>query len=266
MPKFSPRVFSDEQIWDIVNFVSSTLIPSAQPKSQNPIHAKKVAGEISDDPNAPVWKDAQASYISLGCQLEAKPKSYFPTVRNLTVRAAHNSKEIALYIHWDDPSLDPTLKKFTAVEESPPPPLPDHFKGLEPDEPHEPVIPEYPDAIAVQFPVNLDTHKPYFLNGDADHPVNLWKWTTATNKAIEINAYGLEGWTAQEGSTVSVKSHFRFGRYSLILRRTFKGGDNDIQFQTGRPIPIAFNVWDGYHGETGNKKSISSWFTLWLDE
>ncbi len=266
MPKFSPRVFSDEQIWDIVNFVSSTLIPSAQPKSQNPIHAKKVAGEISDDPNAPVWKDAQASYISLGCQLEAKPKSYFPTVRNLTVRAAHNSKEIALYIHWDDPSLDPTLKKFTAVEESPPPPLPDHFKGPEPDEPHEPVIPEYPDAIAVQFPVNLDTHKPYFLNGDADHPVNLWKWTTATNKAIEINAYGLEGWTAQEGSTVSVKSHFRFGRYSLILRRAFKGGDNDIQFQTGRPIPIAFNVWDGYHGETGNKKSISSWFTLWLDE
>jgi hypothetical protein len=167
MPKFSTRVFNDEQIWDIVNFVS-TLIPSAKPKLQNPIHAKKVEGEISDDPNAPVWKDAQDSYISLGGQLQARPKSYFPTVRNLTVRAAHNDKEIALYIHWDDPSLDPTLKKFTAVEESPPPPLPDNMQGKEADEPLEPVIPEYPDAIAVQFPVNLDTQKPYFLNGDAD--------------------------------------------------------------------------------------------------
>ena len=265
MPKFSTRVFNDEQIWDIVNFVS-TLIPSAKPKLQNPIHAKKVEGDISDDPNAPVWKDAQGSYISLGGQLQARPKSYFPTVRNLTVRAAHNDKEIALYIHWDDPSLDPKLKKFTAVEESPSPPLPEHLQGKEADEPPEPVIPEYPDAIAVQFPVNLDTQKPYFLNGDADHPVNLWKWMTSTYKAIEMNANGLESWTAQEESAVHAKGHFRFGRYSLILKRPLKGGDKDIQFQTGRPIPIAFNVWDGYHGETGNKKSISSWFTLWLDE
>ncbi|MBT5551376.1 MAG: c-type cytochrome [Nitrospina sp.] len=269
MPKFSPRVFKDNQIWDIVNYVS-TLAPPSQPKMQSPIHAKKVTGEISEDFNAPVWKEAQASFIPLGGQLQAKPKSYFPTVRNLTVRAAHNGKELALYIHWDDPSLDPKLKKFSTVEESPPPPLPEHLKGHDPEEPLEPVIPEFPDAIAVQFPISLDGQKPYFLNGDADHPVNLWHWTTSSNKAVEMNASGLDKWTTQDdlSQVVKVKAGYRYGQYSLIIKRKLKVIHEkiDIQFQTGRPIPIAFNVWDGYHEETGNKKSISSWFTLWLDE
>ena len=269
MPKFSPRVFKDEQIWDIVNFVT-TLAPPAQPKMQSPIHAKKVEGEISEDFNAPIWKQAQASFIPLGGQLQTKPKSYFPTVRNLMVRAAHNSKEVALYIHWDDPSLDPKLKKFSAVEESPQPPLPEHLKGHEPEEPLEAATPEFPDSIAVQFPVSLDKQKPYFLNGDAEHPVNLWKWSTATNNAVEFNAHGLENWKKQDelSQVVKVKASYEYGQYSLIIKRKLKVIHEkiDIQFQTGRPIPIAFNVWDGYHEETGNKKSTSSWFTLWLDE
>jgi mono/diheme cytochrome c family protein len=265
MPKFSPRVFKDEQIWDIVNFVS-TLHPASQPKIESPIHAKKIAGKISEDFNDPVWKEAQASFIPLGGQLQTKPKSYFPTVRNLTVKAIHNDKEVALYIQWDDPSLDPNLKKFSTVEESPPAPLPDHLKGQKPEEPLDPVLPEYPDALAVQFPISLDKQKPHFLNGDAEHPVNLWHWTTSTNKAVEIHARGLETWSPPEDSEVSVTSHFSYGRYSLILKRKFKVDEGDTQFQTGRPIPIAFNVWDGYHEETGTKKSVSSWFTLWLDE
>ncbi len=265
MPKFSTRVFNDEQIWDVVNFVS-TLSAAAEPKPQTHIHAKKIAGKISDDRAASVWKNVQANYIPLGGQLQTKPKSYFPTVQSLTVQAVHDGEEIALHIHWDDPSLDPALKAFAAVAESPPPPLPDDTMRRT-DEPSEPVVPEYPDAIAVQFPVNLDTpRKPYFLNGDADHPVNLWRWTTATNEAEEMNANGLENWRAQKDSAVRAKGNFRFGKYSLILKRALTGDDEDIQFQIGRPIPIAFNVWDGYHGETGNKKSISSWFTLLLDE
>lgn len=265
MPKFSPRVFSDAQIWDMAYYVS-TLAPLTQPKTQSPLHAKKVAGKISEDFNAPVWKDAEASFIPLGGQLQSKPKSYFPTVRNLTVRAVHNGKEVALYMHWDDPSLDTSLRKFMDVEESPAPPLPEHMRGQDPEEPLEAVIPEYPDAIAVQFPVKLEAQTPYFLNGDADHSVNLWHWTTSTNKAVEIHARGLDAWSPPEESGVSVTSHFSYGRYSLILKRKFKTDEGDIEFQTGRPIPIAFNIWDGYHEETGNKKSISSWFTLWLDE
>ena len=265
MPKFSARVFSDEQIWDIVNFVN-TLSPPTQSKKGSPIHAKMVAGEISDDSNAPAWQNAVPSFVNLGGQLQKKPKSYFPTVRNLTVRAVHNKKEVALYIHWDDPSLDPALKGFTDVEVSPPPPVPENMKGKAPDEIQKPAAPEYPDAIAVQFPVSLDKRIPYFLNGDALHPVNLWKWSTSTNEAVEIHAKGLEEWTQRKESTVHAKGHFSYGRYSVILKRSLEEDDDSIKFQIGKPIPIAFNVWDGYQEETGNKKSISSWFTLVLDE
>ncbi len=265
MPKFSPRVFSDEQIWDITAFVTTLALAEKQ-NMENPIHAKKVTVKIPDDFNAPIWKEAQVSFIPLGGQLQTKPKAYFPTVRNLTVQAVHNDKEIALLIHWDDPSLDPTLKKFTQVIESPAPPLPEAMQGGEKEKPLEPVTPEYPDALAVQFPVSLTSQKPYFLNGDAGHPVNLWQWTSSTNKAIEIHANGLDGWAIQEDSEVDAKGHYKYGRYSLIMKRALYEDDGDIKFETGKPIPIAFNVWDGYHGETGNKKSISSWFTLWLDE
>ena len=112
----------------------------------------------------------------------------------------------------------------------------------------------------------MDKPTPYFLNGDAEHPVNLWKWSTSTNKAVEIHAKGLEEWTEREESSVRANGHFSYGRYSVILKRSLKEDEGSIKFQTGKPIPIAFNVWDGYQEETGNKKSISSWFTLLLDE
>ena len=265
MPKFSERIFKNDQIWDIVNFVTTLALPT-QPKIKSPIHAKKVSGEISNDLNDPIWQETKASFIPLGGQLQSKPKSYFPTIRNITVRAVHNNKEVALYINWDDPSLDPALKEFTEVKESPAPPLPDYMKGQEPDEPLEPIVPEFPDAIAVQFPSDLDTQTPYFLNGDTDNQVNLWKWSTDTNEAVEIHANGLDGLVYQEESAVKAKASFSFGRYSLILKRAFKEDEGDIEFLTGIPIPIAFNAWDGYQEETGNKKSVSSWFKLLLEE
>jgi mono/diheme cytochrome c family protein len=265
MPKFSDRVFSDEQIWDIVNFVSTLSTPT-KPKAQSLIHAKNVAGEISDNPSSLVWQDAKTNFVPLGGQLQKKPKSYFPTVLNLTVRAVHNKKEVAIYIHWDDPSLDPALKEFTEVEVSPPPPIPENIKGKRPDKPQEPATPEYPDSIAVQFPVSLDKQIPYFLNGDTHYPVNLWKWSTSTNNTVEIHANGLEDWTQQKKSSVHAKGYFNYGRYSVILKRSLKDDGNGIEFKIGKAIPISFNVWDGYQEETGNKKSISSWFTLWLDE
>jgi len=226
----------------------------------------KVNGPLSGDLNAPFWKKTQSFYIPLGGQILQKPKSYFPTVKNLTVRAAYNDKEIAFKVHWDDPSYDPALIEKNNVEASPPPPLPDHLKGEKEENIIEPVIPEFPDAFALQFPVNLDTQKPYFLNGDPEHPVNLWKWTSSDNKVLEWNATGLKKWSLQDdlSQVVKAQANYKFGRYSLVVKRKLKviHEKTDIQFQTGKSIPIAFNIWDGYQGETDTKKSISSWFEL----
>lgn len=267
MPKFSPRVFKDQEIWDIVDFVCTLGSPKQQ-EVKPVIRAMKVSEPLTTDIDAPIWKKAQSFYIPLGGQILQKPKSYFPTVKNLTVRAAYNDKEIAFKIHWDDPSYDPALVEKNKVEASPTPPLPEHLKGMKEEEVIKPVIPEFPDALALQFPVNLDTQKPYFLNGDPEHPVNLWKWTSTDNKVLEWNASGLKKWSLQDDLSQIVKAQasYKFGRYTLVVKRKLKviHEKTDIQFQPGKSIPIAFNIWDGYQGETGAKKSISSWFELQL--
>ncbi|MDC1152996.1 c-type cytochrome [Nitrospinaceae bacterium] len=267
MPKFSPRIFKDQEIWDIVDFVLTLGTPE-QPQVKPMILAKKTNVNLPDDFNASFWKETEPAYIPLGGQVLEKPRSYFPTVRNLTVRAAYNDKEIAFKIHWDDPSYDPALEAKNIVKPSPTPPLPEHLKGARKEEPIEPVIPDFPDALALQFSLNNKAVKPYFLNGDSDHPVNLWKWTSLDNKADEWNATGLTNWSLQNdrSQTIKAKINYQFGRYFLVIKRKLKVDDKkmDVQFGEGKPLSIAFNIWDGYQGETGAKKSISSWFELRL--
>ena len=267
MPKFSPRIFKDQEIWDIVDFVL-TLGSPKQPQVKPVILAKKTSEDLPDDFNASFWTKMKSAYIPLGGQILQKPKSYFPTVRNLTVRAAYNDKEIAFKIDWDDPSYDPALQEKNIVKASPTPPLPEHLKGAKEEEPIEPVKPDFPDALALQFNLNNEAVKPYFLNGDSDHPVNLWKWTSSDNTAYEWNATGLTNWSLQNDKSQSIKAqaNYQFGRYFLIIKRKLKVNDEkiDVQFEAGKSLLIAFNIWDGYQGENGAKKSISSWFELQL--
>ena len=99
------------------------------------------------------------NFYPLGGQIINKKKLYFPTVDSVFVQAIHNGDEIAINLHWDDPSYDPALTVLSVVKESPPPPLPEHMRADEPEK-AKPKIPEpqeFPDAIAVQFPTRLDT-------------------------------------------------------------------------------------------------------------
>tara|TARA_B100001123_G_scaffold419860_1_gene525547 strand:- start:888 stop:2840 length:1953 start_codon:yes stop_codon:yes gene_type:complete len=269
MPKFSPRVFKDKEIWDVVDFVRTLGFPK-QPQIKPVIKAMRIKEPLSTNINAELWNKAESFHIPLGGQILQKPKSYFPTVRNLTAQAIYNDNEIAFKIYWDDPSFDPKLKERIKIEASPQPPLPEHLKGAKKEEPLEPVIPDYPDALALQFALNKGPVLPYFLNGNSDHPVNLWKWTSSENKALEWNATGVKNWKLQDDGSqaVTIQSSYQFGRYSLVLKRKLRVTQEklDIQFQAGESIPIAFNIWDGYQGETETKKSISSWFELQLSK
>ena len=228
----------------------------------------RIKDALSMDINAELWNKAESFYIPLGGQILQKPKSYFPTVRNLAAQAVYNDNEIAFKIYWDDPSFDPKLKKLIKVETSPQPPLPEHLKGTKVEEPIEPVIPDYPDALALQFALNNGPVLPHFLNGNSDHPVNLWRWTSSDNKVLEWNATGVKNWKLQDdlSQAVTIQSSYQFGRYSLVLKRKLRVAQEklDVQFHAGKSIPIAFNIWDGYQGETKTKKSISSWFELKL--
>ena len=272
MPMFSPRIFKDEQIWDLVNYVQ-TLSPSQKPKTPEIFNVQKVDGPLPDDPDDPAWKTVDSNFYPLAGQIIQSEKVTYPIIDNVVVKALHNGKDIAFYLHWDDPTVDPILKKMTSVEESPVPPLPAHLQTDEPEEQlSEELKPqEFPDSIAIQLPTSINdgNERPYFLNGDSEHPVNLWKWSSHPMKALELTATGIEKINVQNDSSQNLtsKASFKYGRYFLVMKRplTTSDAEIDIQLQPGQTTPIAFNIWNGSAGETGSKKVISNWFNMILE-
>jgi DMSO reductase family type II enzyme heme b subunit len=274
MPRHSKRIYKDRDIWDIVHYVS-TLPSVTKPVVFREINAIKVENSLPMNPEDGAWKSFPSLFIPLGGQILEAEKNYYPTIDNVWLQAIYNGDEIAFRLQWDDPTFDPILKTVADVQESPLPPLPAEFQ-LEPDEAadkptEDPKPQKYPDAIAIQFPAGKsdDASLPYFLNGDKDHSVNLWKWISGTNKTVETYAQGIQhqGEHRPANQLVQSKVIFRYGQYQLVMKRKLTTSDtnNDVQFEAGSTIPIAINAWDGNVKETGTKKSISSWFQMTLE-
>jgi DMSO reductase family type II enzyme heme b subunit len=290
MPRHSNRIYKDRDIWDIVYYIrtlfgveetifevdippdSELLNPSVTKK----IRAVKVDGPLSLNPGDGAWKSAPSYFIPMAGQILEAEKKYYPTIDNVWIQAIHNGDEIAFNLRWDDPTFDPILKTLADVQESPPPPLPPEFQ-LEPGDeeataPVEAPKPQkIPDAIAIQFPAGKsdDGTLPYFLNGDKDHPVNLWKWVSGFNKTVELHALGLQRHSEHPPASQLVHSKviFNYGQYQLVMKRKLTTPDKnkDVQLEAGSIIPIAVNAWDGNVKETGTQKSISTWFHMTLE-
>ncbi len=271
MPRFSNKLLKDEELWDLIHFVQ-TLSPGEKPKVTKQISVKKVSGAIPIDPTDDFWKNVAAHLIPLGGQIIKNEKLYFSTTDSLNIKAVHNGDEIAFQIIWDDPDFDPVLQKTDSVKRSPPPPIPDFLIGqVEPEEQREiPAVPqEFPDAVALQFPVPdpAKSGKPYFLNGQDDRPVNLWKWESHPNKVKKLKAQGLDVLELVKDALVESKALYEYGQYRVTLKRKMTSKNaGDTQFKSGnKTVPIGFNVWNGTAGETGTKMTVSSWFDLALD-
>ncbi len=275
MPQHSKRIYKDRDIWDIAYYVT-TLSNSKKPRMAREIKATRIETPLPLNPEDVAWKGVPSFYIPLGGQILSAEKNFYPTVDSVWVQAIYNGDKIAFKLRWDDPTFDPILKTIAEVQESPPPPLPPEFQSELGDEeakyPVEAPKPQkYPDSIAIQFPAGKsdDGSLPYFLNGDKDHPVNLWQWLSGPNKTTEMYAQGLQhqGEHRPASQLVQSKVIFRYGQYQLVMKRKLTTSDksNDVQFEAGATIPIAINAWDGNVKETGTQKSISTWVQMTLE-
>ena len=275
MPRHSKRIYKDKEIWDIVHYVI-TLPALKKPKVSKEIKAVKVEGSLPLNPEDKAWKAISSFYIPLAGQILGAEKNFYPTIDSVWVQAIHNGDEIAFKLRWDDPTFDPILKTIADVQESPPPPLPPEFQMDPSDEETEkpaeaPKPQKVPDAIAIQFPAGKsdDGSLPYFLNGDKDHPVNLWKWVSGFNKTVELHALGLQRHSEHPPASQLVQSKviFKYGQYQLVMKRKLTTPDKnkDIQLEAGSIIPIAINAWDGNVKEFQTEKAISTWFQMTLE-
>ncbi len=218
----------------------------------------------------------------------------------LTVRAAHDGRELVLLLVWIDATYD-----HTAIRSQ-----------------------DFRDAVAVQF--SLEPDPPFFAMGEVSSPVNIWMWKSERQADLEPAFQDLEkiypnlgidsypnllrspleqptrhaltlesdptfvtGWgagnivsdptrgmavedlNAQGFGTlrarplrdqeVQGKGIYATGSYRVVLRRTLKGrGSNAVRLKPGRNLSVAFAVWNGSAGDRDGKKSVTIWQELRL--
>jgi DMSO reductase family type II enzyme heme b subunit len=237
MPSYAD-VLSDDDLWRIANYVDS-LAPDAPPEPEPLlVAARSQAGSIPDDPQAEAWQAAQEQYVPLFGQVMREPRNYTPSISGVWVSVLYDDRELALRLRWNDRFSD------SGADGSP------------------------ADGLAVQFPASLPEtdERPYFVFGDASHPVNLWVYDAGVDAPEERTAAGTSSAAPQAGQDLSPSAaSYADGEYTLILRRALQTGDaQDIQFETGKYIPVAFAAWDGWQQEQLASGAISTWLMVYL--
>jgi len=235
------------------------------------VMAKKVSGEVPSEPSDAMWRDATALSIPLAPQVMAKPRIYESKIKELKVRAIHNTRDIAFLIEWEDPTEDASID-----------------------------IDKFSDAVALEFPSQTSKEKPHFAMGDKENPINIWFWRAAWQKADEKKRlYAMVDDFAgglQVGNPVSIKRTYPvenliaegFGsvtdirkahnqdilakgirdgkKWLVIFKRSLTSSDKfEVSFKEGGVIPIAFAVWDGSEGHRGGRKVVSTWYYVGLE-
>lgn len=235
------------------------------------VMAKKVSVELPLDPGDNLWRTASGLTVPLAPQVMAKPRIYESEIKELNVRALHNSKEVAFLLEWEDPTDDSNID-----------------------------IDKFSDAVALEFPAQVVKEKPHFAMGDKDNPVNIWLWKASWQKAEEQRrlyamvddfAGGIE-----LGNPVSVKRQYPvenliasgFGsatdikkspnqdiiakgirdgkRWLVVFKRALNSQEKfEISFSEGAVVPVAFAVWDGSEGHAGGRKAVSTWYYAGLE-
>ncbi len=235
------------------------------------IMAKKVSEELPLDPKDRMWTEAYAITVPLAPQVMAKPRIYESRIKELKVRALHNTRDIAFLVEWEDPTEDATVD-----------------------------IDRFSDAVALEFPSQVAKAKPHFAMGDKENPVNIWFWKAAWQKreekqrlyamvddfagGIEVNnpvskqrmnpveniiAQGFGSATDMEKAetqNVTGRGIREGNKYLVVFKRALTSQERfDAIFKEGGVTPVSFAVWDGSEGHRGGRKVVSTWYYVGVE-
>jgi DMSO reductase family type II enzyme heme b subunit len=263
MPSFI-HTLSDEERWHLANYiVSMNQARDTESAGATVLVSRRISEEIPSDPDTPLWKNARSLQIPLLGQIIAKPRWQNPSVDLIELRSVHNEKEVSFLLEWDDPTED-TVRQDIKVAIDPE----DTYVRVS-DLPRKPET--FTDSVALQFPVKIPEGpvKPHFFRGDRRNPVNLLTWMADRQSVEEANGSGPEDPPApqpQEGQLAKGKGVWKNGRWKVVVVRPLVTEDKrDVQFEKGRLIPMAVNVWDGGNGEHGLIMSLSAWYYVTLE-
>ena len=276
MPNFREQLTGPER-WQVAAFVNS-LCPRKKidPLTNKPIpdfliQSVYTEGKVVEKINDPSWYSPDTDYrivplaeelvdnpmkhhIAMAGQITRGKRNFDPKADNLWVSSRWSAEDQAVYylVEYD--------LRFMSED------------------------PEFPDAVAMQWPAKLQdlfgAEKPYFIFGDSKKPVDVWKASFMAKDYGATNAPNDKGYQLDvsvketvgngfdaiaekdsEGKVEVVDSIFHQGRVKIMFKRSLKTeGEFDVQIPTEQFIPVSFMQWAGRDKEHDEHMAISTWY------
>ena len=278
MPGFVDAL-TEEQRWAITDYITS-LSGSQGPGYTNLVVAKHVLDPIDLSKGTANFESARAARFPIVGQIMEPGRSFYPPVTSVTVQAIYDADSIAVLVRWHDMSAEKAGKNGPSIpvpieeEEAPAPAAGGQAAGAAQD-PADPFaeapaaaapVSEFSDAVAVQIPSQVPSgaRKPYFIFGDSQNPVDLWFFDLARSEPSQFTGKGSAEVAANDSGDLSGVASYDQGEWSVIFKRPLRptGG---AAFRPGEFMPIAFSVWDGLARERGNKRGLTTWYSLYVE-
>jgi hypothetical protein len=106
--------------------------------------------------------------------------------------------------------------------------------------------------------------KPYFIFGDPQSSVDLWFFDLARTEPQQFTGKGSADIAPHDTGEVTGVASYDQGAWSVVFKRPLRS-ESGIHFSPGEFVPIAFSVWDGLSRERGNRRGLSSWYSLYVE-
>ena len=276
MPNFREQLTGPER-WQVAAFVNS-LCPRKKidPLTNKPIpdfliQSVYTEGKVVEKINDPSWAspDTDHRIVPLAEELLDNPKKHYIAMAGQITRGKRNF----------DPKADNlwVSSRWSAEDQA-------VYYLVEYDLRFMSDDPEYPDAVAIEWPAKLQdlygAEKPYFIFGDSKKPVDVWKASFMAKDYGATNAPNDKGYQLDvsvtetvgngfdaiaekdsESKVEVVDSIFHQGRVKVMFKRSLKTeGENDVQIPIKQFIPVAFMQWAGRDKEHDEHMAISTWY------
>lgn len=214
------------------------------------MQAKKVDATADEllNPASRRWARVKGEIVPLeGTPVQFQPSRYLRarwsdrptgTVRALTVKPAHNGRQLFFHLEWRDKEANR-----------------EYASGA------------FPDAAGILFALNGDT--PLQTMGSRKAPVNAWYWRADDEAPRNVVAAGIG--TVEDTGGVRLLGQARWdkGVWRVVVGRSLRAPRqaDSVRFRAGRPANVAFAVWEGSNQERGGIKAFSNgWRELTLEQ
>ncbi len=246
-PMPSYEIDPPEDKWALVDYVYSLSEDEIDYATMAVVtHANK---PISVNASDSLFVNSEFATFPIVGQVVEPGRAFFPGVNSIDVAGVYDSTSIALMLAWNDMSQEAgsNAPDLPVLSET------DSTSG------------GFSDAVMVQFPTMppAGIEKPYFMTGDTKAPVDLWFVDLGSSTASRYTGKGSENIVPNNDNTLEVSSNYVDGRWTVILKYS-RPSEGEWLFTEDTFVPVAFSVWDGFYAEHGNKRGLSSWYSLYI--